>query len=67
MDEDLLDESLFDENFNSNTECDCKCGCTVPVHGRCIDCAKDNGHQNLNGLPEYDHINELTLKRIGEY
>lgn len=67
MNDDILDESLFDDDFNSEPECNCKCGCTVPVQRQCPDCSKDNGHQNNNGLPEYDYLNEITLKRVGEH
>ena len=63
MSDDLLDESLFDEVFSTEPECNCECGCKVPVMGQCVDCGSDNGHQNNNGLPKYDHLNELFTTR----
>jgi hypothetical protein len=63
MADDLLDESLFDETFDSDPQCNCECGCEVPVLGQCVDCGSDTGHQNNNGLPKYDHLNELFTTR----
>ena len=37
MFDDLLDESLFDETFDSDPQCNCECGCKVPVMGQCVD------------------------------
>jgi len=64
MYDDLLDSSLFDEEFDSEPECNCECGCTVPIQGQCVDCSENNGHQNNNGLPKYDSLNEATIKRL---
>ena len=62
MSDDLLDESLFDEVFETEPECNCECGCKVPVLGQCVDCGNDTGHQNNNGFPKYDYLNELIMK-----
>lgn len=64
MYDELLDQSLFDEEFDSEPECNCECGCTVPIQGQCVDCSEDSGHQNNNGLSKYDSLNEATIKRL---
>jgi hypothetical protein len=66
MYEDLLDESLFNEDFNSDPQCNCECDCNVPVSGQCVDCSENTGHQNNSGSPKYDQLNETYLKSIGD-
>lgn len=63
MADDLLDESLFDEVFDTEPVCNCDCGCKVPVLGQCVDCGDNTGHQNNNGLPQYDQLNELFITK----
>lgn len=60
MYDEILDESLFNEVFDTDPVCNCECGCGVPISGQCVDCSEDNGHQNNNGLSKYDQLNELV-------
>lgn len=66
MYDEILDESLFDQTFDTDPLCNCECGCEVPVSGQCVDCSENSGHQNNNGLPKYDQINEQFLKELGD-
>lgn len=64
MYDEILDESLFDQTFDTDPLCNCECGCEVPVSGQCVDCSENNGHQNNNGLPKYDQLNEATINYL---
>jgi hypothetical protein len=64
MYDEILDESLFDQTFDTDPLCNCECGCEVPVSGQCVDCSENNGHQNNNGFPKYDQLNEATIKYL---
>jgi hypothetical protein len=64
MYDEVLDESLFDQTFDTDPLCNCECGCEVPVSGQCVDCSENNGHQNNNGLPKYDQLNEATINYL---
>jgi hypothetical protein len=64
MYDEVLDESLFDQTFDTDPLCNCECGCEVPVSGQCVDCSENNGHQNNNGLSKYDQLNEATINYL---
>jgi hypothetical protein len=64
MYDEILDESLFDQTFDTDPLCNCECGCEVPVSGQCVDCSENNGHQNNNGFSKYDQLNEATIKYL---
>jgi hypothetical protein len=64
MYDEILDESLFDQTFDTDPLCNCECGCEVPVSGQCVDCSENNGHQNNNGFPKYDQLNEATINYL---
>jgi len=64
MYDEILDESLFNEVFDTDPLCNCECGCFVPVSGQCVDCSENNGHQNNNGFPKYDQLNEATINYL---
>jgi hypothetical protein len=66
MYDEVLDESLFDQTFDTDPLCNCECGCEVPVSGQCVDCSENNGHQNNNGLSKYDQLNEATINYLKE-